>query len=80
MKVMKRFIPAELLEILEKWLSNCFACVKWKDSPVYFKYARVRQSSVLSVVTVFVRDIGKLCNPIRPTGMVVTCMGIIIFF
>ena len=31
-KLMKRLIPTELLELLENWLSDCFAYVKWNDS------------------------------------------------
>ena len=30
-KLMKRLIPVVLLEILENWLSGCFAFVKWHD-------------------------------------------------
>ena len=29
MKLMKRFIPLELLQLLENWLSNSLACVKY---------------------------------------------------
>jgi len=28
-KLMKRFVPNELLIITERWLSNCCSCVKW---------------------------------------------------
>ena len=29
MKLMTRHIPLELLELLENWLSESYACVKW---------------------------------------------------
>jgi len=32
MKLMKRHAPVELLRLLESWLSDCFACVKWNNS------------------------------------------------
>ena len=49
-KLMKRFIPVMLLEMLENWLSGCFAFVKWYDSHSFVFSIRfgVRQGSVLS--------------------------------
>jgi len=37
-KLMRRRVPVELLELLENWLSNCMTCVKWHDvfSSVWF--------------------------------------------
>ena len=32
MKLMKRHIPLELLELLENWLSESYACFKWGES------------------------------------------------
>ena len=31
-KLMKRFIPTELLALLENWMAGCFAYVKWYDN------------------------------------------------
>ena len=63
MKLIKRRIPAELLDLLENWLSDSFACVKWDNSWSYiFKvYSGVRQGFVLSpfLFTVYVDDIGN---------------------
>ena len=32
MKLMKQYIPIELLQLLENWLSDSLACVKWGNS------------------------------------------------
>jgi len=65
-KLMNRFIPAELLEMLENWLSDCFAFVKWYNSHslVFSIHFGVRQGSVLSpyLFTVYIDDVGKLCD------------------
>jgi len=47
---MKRNIPVELLGLLEMWVSDCFACVKWHCSWSFtFRVSLgVRQGSVLS--------------------------------
>ena len=47
---MKRLIPNELLLILENWLSECSACVKWCTSWTFvFQISfGVRQGSVLA--------------------------------
>jgi len=31
LKLIKRFIPVELLVIFENWLPSCSACVKWQE-------------------------------------------------
>ena len=36
MKLMKRLIPNELLEVLENWMSSCLTCVKWNSSWSHF--------------------------------------------
>ena len=30
-KLMKQFIPFELLNMIESWLSSCYSCVKWDN-------------------------------------------------
>ena len=52
MKPMKRRIPLVLLELLENWLSESYACVKWGGSWSHIFGIRfgVRQGSVLSPV------------------------------
>ena len=66
MKLMKRRIPLELLELLENWLSESYAYVKWGESWSYiFRISfGVRQGSVLSPVlfSVYIDDIGQLHN------------------
>jgi len=66
MKLMKRHILVDLLKILENWLSEFYACVKWFASYSHeFKViSGIRQGSVLSpyLFAVYVDDIGKLCN------------------
>ena len=49
-KLMKRLIPVQLLHVLEKWLLNCYSCVKWADSfSQFFKSDfGLRQGSVMS--------------------------------
>ena len=51
LKLMKRFIPNELLDILECWLSRCYSCVKWYDawSCLFIVNFGVRQGAVLSL-------------------------------
>jgi len=52
-KLMKRFVPTALLEVIENWLSGCYAFVKWYDSSSFaFSICfGVRQGSVLSPQT-----------------------------
>ena len=49
-KLMNRNIPAQLLSILEKWLGNCWTCVRWDSCTSRFFQIKigVRQGSVLS--------------------------------
>ena len=46
----RRFVPNELLIIIERWLSNCCSCVKWNGnwSDFFTLDFGVRQGSVLS--------------------------------
>ena len=49
-KLMKRYIPVQLLEIIECLLNGCYSCVKWNNdwSLVFEINFGVRQGSVLS--------------------------------
>ena len=66
MKLMKRDIPLQLLELLENWLSDSLACVKWGSSwsHIFNITLGVRQGSVLSplLFAVYIDDIGRLQN------------------
>ena len=66
MKLMKRHIPLQLLQLLENWLSDSFACVKWVSSwsQMFQIISGVRQGSVLSpfLFAIFIDDIGKIQN------------------
>lgn len=67
MKLMKRFLPTELLTVLENWLSECYTCVKWNMSwsCLFQVFTGVRQGSVLSPVlfSVYIDGISKLHDP-----------------
>ena len=67
MKLMKRFLPTELLTVLENWLSECYTCVKWNMSwsCLFQVFTGVRQGSVLSPVlfSVYIDGISKLHYP-----------------
>jgi len=62
-KLMKRFVPTALLEVIENWLSGCYAFVKRYDSSsfVFSICFGVRQGSVLSphLFAVYIDDVGK---------------------
>ena len=65
-KLMKRFVPrlpTALLEVIENWLSGCYAFVKWYDSSsfVFSICFGVRQASVLSphLFAVYIDDVGN---------------------
>jgi len=47
---MKRNVPELILELIEKLVSDCYACVKWNDcwSAEFVINFGVRQGSVLS--------------------------------
>ena len=67
MKLMKRFLPTELLTVLENWLSECYTCVKWNMSwsCLFQVFTGVRQGSVLSPVlfSIYIDGISKLHDP-----------------
>jgi len=68
-KLTKSLIPVELLELLEKWLSNCMTSVKWQDvfSPMFMITFGARQGSVLSpyLFAVYLDDLYKLYKGTR---------------
>jgi len=71
MKLMTRRIPLELLELLENWLSEFYAYVKWSESWSHIRISSgVRQSSVLSplLFSVYIDDIGQLQNNLTGRG------------
>ena len=49
-KLMKRRLPTQLLDLLTYWLGNCFSCVKWDGilSKIFKLNFGVRQGAVLS--------------------------------
>ena len=65
LKLMKRFIPNELLTLLECWLSSCYSCVKWDNvwSESFHLSFGVRQGSVLSpyLFAVYLDDLTVTC-------------------
>ena len=60
---MKRQVPNKLLDILENWLCDSYACVKWGNlwSNIFTIKFGVRQGSVLSSVlfAIYVDDVSK---------------------
>jgi len=65
-KLMKRYIPVKLLDLLENLISVCYSCIKWENgwSEIFSIHFGVRQGSVLSpfLFTVYLDDLSKLCD------------------
>jgi len=65
---LKGFIPTELLELLENWMSGCFAYVKWNFSYsfVFSDCSGVKQGAVFSpllfAVYIYENIIFETCN------------------
>ena len=55
-KPMKRLIPSELLQILENWLADCFACVRWNSSWSNIFFCSLRSSTRFCVIVVIICD------------------------
>jgi len=69
LKLMKRHVPIEFLEMLENWLCNSQTCVKWNIlwSYVFQINFCVRQGSVISPVlfAIYVDDVDRCCKKER---------------
>ena len=65
-KLMKRYIPVKLLDLLENLISVCYFRVKWKNgwSEIFSIHFGVRQGSVLSpfLFAVYLDDLSRLCD------------------
>ena len=66
LKLMKRLVPNELLNLLEFWLSGCYSCVKWFNDlsnlfPINFG---VRQGSVLSPTLFAIGRSRNVCDSV----------------
>jgi len=69
LKLMRSNIPLQILEIIEKLLSDCISCVRWGNSwsGEFTIEFGVRQGSVLSpfLFAIYVDGLASLCRPER---------------
>jgi len=82
MKLMKGHIPLQLLQLLENWPSDSFACVKWGSSwsQIFQITSGVSQGSVLSpfLFAIFIDDVGKIQNNRYGTYIILTADDILL--
>jgi len=64
-KLMKRYVPVQILGMIENLFSGCCTCVKWGNSgSTEFQIEfGVRQGSVLSPFLFAIDDLRALCKP-----------------
>jgi len=74
-KLMKRNVSVQLLDLLENMLFDCYSCVKWENinSDFFTVMSGVRQGSVLApfLFAVFLDELSDTCNLDRNRFIVV---------
>jgi len=72
-KLMKRYIPVELLKYLEYWFTDCAACVKWHDcwSDVFIVNSDVRHGSVVSPLLFNIYTDDMICSNVNRNAFII---------